>query len=147
MNLPNLNYSLQKFIRQNKNGKLKSFTQTLNKYTFNDWIKYIKYNNNTYNRNLVYSNKNYDMYIMTWLPNQTTDFHNHSENGCLMKILSGNLTENMINNNNIKQVTVLKKNDVTYIDDLIGIHKISNNSDNVCVSLHIYSPGHKYSNV
>jgi cysteine dioxygenase len=39
--------------------------------------------------------------------------------------------------------TVYTENEVTYISDQIGLHKMANNSDdNVAVPLHLYTPPH-----
>ena len=137
MNLSNLNFSLKKFFSTNTHKNIKTFSNQLKKYDSKDWKSYIKYDNTKYYRNLVYSSENYDIYIMTWLPKQYADFHNHTKSGCLMKILSNNLIEYRKYNNSIYK-NVLNENDINYIDSDIGIHKIYNDSEKSSMSLHIY---------
>ena len=59
------------------------------------------------------------MYIITWLPNQTSDFHNHPKNGCLMKILSGNLKEIRLDIDKNQKINILKKNDIIFIESTV----------------------------
>jgi cysteine dioxygenase len=71
---------------------------------------------------------------------QETKIHNHSENGCLLKILEGNMVEEIYDKNFVLQENNnLIKDNVRYIYDSIGIHKMKNKEENT-ISLHIYSP-------
>ena len=44
------------------------------------------------------SNELFEIIIISWNYNQKSPIHNHPENGCLMKILKGSLTEEKYNN-------------------------------------------------
>jgi cysteine dioxygenase len=72
-----------------------------------------------------------------------------------MKVLKGSLQETLYSlppsssvsaaqtAPTITKKSVYEENEVTYISDKIGLHKISNTSDtNVAVSLHLYTPPH-----
>ena len=60
---------------------------------------------------------------------------------CFYKILEGNLIEYLYDNNiNLIEMKNLPKNDINYIDDTIGYHKMNNNEDYGAVSIHLYSP-------
>jgi cysteine dioxygenase len=115
-------------------------------YNGDDWINYIKVNNSHYNRHLVYNNKNFNIFIITWLPNQSSPIHNHPKNGCLLRMLRGELNENKYikTNNKLQSIsnTILQSNsDVHYINDKYSYHKVGNYTKNqVAVSLHVYSP-------
>jgi hypothetical protein len=70
--------------------------------------------------------------------------HDHADAHCLMKILKGSLKETRFNfpknsatpPESIKE-TVYSENQVTYMSDELGLHKISNpDPENVAVSLH-----------
>jgi len=69
----------------------------------------------------------------------------------LAQILKGSLTETIYEAPepgktcppNMKRARVYAENEVTYISDKIGIHKISNTSGkDTAVSLHLYTPPH-----
>ena len=122
------------------NKKLLENKNILSSYNSNDWKQYISFDKQDYKKNLVYRDNNFEMFVVCWLPNQETKIHNHSEEGCLLKILEGNITEELYNKNFVLQEkNNLALSDVRYIDDSIGIHKMKNNEVNT-ISLHIYSP-------
>lgn len=100
---------------------------------------------------------------------QSSPVHCHSNAHCLMKVLSGRLQETLYDWPEgarpmtpraatkddlaprrspeqeqpmvIKRTTVLNRNDVTYISDALGLHRIGNPSEtDVAISLHLYTP-------
>ena len=81
------------------------------------------------------------MYLITWQKDSISKIHDHSENGCLMKILEGKISENLYdsNLNHIKN-NIYYKDNIAYIDNLIGYHSIKNIHTKPSYSLHIYSP-------
>lgn len=91
----------------------------------------------------------FEIYMILWGKYSVSPIHNHPKNGCLMKILSGTLLENIyLPNKNtnrlqlekIHKTNVYSKGDINYIDDNIGYHSIINNRSEIACSLHIYSP-------
>jgi cysteine dioxygenase len=44
----------------------------------------------------------------------------------------------------VKLETTLKRNEVTYMHDNIGLHRIANKTDKPAVSLHLYTPSYEY---
>jgi cysteine dioxygenase len=119
-----------------------------------------------YTRNLVdEGNGKSNLLVVVWNPGRSSPIHDHANAHCVMKILKGNLRESLyewpcrseIDANNLKQLasltpmapptvvkeTLYSENEVTYISDQIGLHKITNPSDTeVAVSLHLYTPPH-----
>ena len=93
--------------------------------------------------------------IMCWSTLQTSMFHGHENSNCFVKLLSGTLIEQQVpypvsgrKEYVAMRERVMKRNDVSYIDDSIGLHKMINRSNtNNCVSLHIYMPAYKQSRV
>ena len=83
----------------------------------------------------------FDIYIITWLPNQKTPIHDHAKYGCILKVLEGELEETIYQYSS-KLITKKnnKKGDTGFMSDEIGVHLIENKSDSIAVSLHIYSP-------
>lgn len=111
-------------------------------YNGNDWTPYSRPRLDMYSRyRLSYENSKFDMYILTWLPNQKADFHDHAKNGCIMKILKGELKETILHTDT-KHTSekILSIQDCGYINDRLGYHSIENTGDKIAVSLHIYSP-------
>ena len=125
------------------NDNLFKYMSLINNYKFFNWDKYVTKDKENYFRNTVFRNENFEILIITWLPGQKTPIHYHPKNGCLMKILEGELKETAFKNNDIFE-TIYRKNDTSYIHNDIGKHIILNNSDSLAVSLHIYSPPNFY---
>lgn len=88
----------------------------------------------------------FDMFIITWQSGNTSPIHYHSVFGCSFIVLQGELMENLYiqepKNNKFKNNgwRIHSQGMVSYIDNNIGAHSISNNLSTPAVSLHIYSP-------
>lgn len=90
---------------------------------------------------------------MCWAPGQSSTFHGHESSKCFVKVLSGELLEQQVPYPTEEVVDrgclfepcekLLKRDDVTYIDDSIGLHKVINRStEEPAVTLHIYVPAY-----
>ncbi|KAH0830890.1 hypothetical protein AYO21_10839 [Fonsecaea monophora] len=113
-----------------------------------------------YTRNLVdEGNGKSNLLVIVWNPGRGSPIHDHADAHCVMKILKGSLKETLYalppsltektgSNGALMPPRIVKEatyheNEVTYISDKIGLHKISNPSnDEVAVSLHLYTPPH-----
>lgn len=138
MNIPNLINRLKMII---PNTNLKSVIPLINSYNSQDWKNYISYEKNTYTRNLIYRNNNFEMYLIYWDGKVVSTIHDHADNGCVFKVLSGELIENRYNISNNSLITSnTLKNKAVYIDNTIAYHSIENPIATPSASLHIYSP-------
>ena len=136
----------------NKNYKYNSanieyLEKIINRYNGIDWKEYIKISNN-YDKELIYKNNNYGLFAITWMPHSKSQIHDHTDNGCLFKILDGELVEDWYSNNTIKFITrnYYNKNDISFISNNKCLHKIMNQTNNNSISLHLYSPFLYYPN-
>jgi len=85
-------------------------------------------------------------------PAKGSPIHDHANAHCIMKILKGSLRETVYSEPTHAQeapqpqrVTTYVEDQVTYISDKIGLHKIENMSDTEpAVSLHLYTPPHAH---
>ncbi|KAI9298535.1 cysteine dioxygenase type I [Neoconidiobolus thromboides FSU 785] len=120
-----------------------------------DWEKYAHFDNNKYTRNLVDDgNGEFNLIVLAWNNGQKSPIHDHAGSHCIMKILDGELQEQLYEwpeessaqteccrkMNNYKN-TVYSKDQVTYMHDNLGLHRVANyNSDKPALSLHLYTP-------
>ncbi|KAL1846468.1 hypothetical protein Plec18170_009194 [Paecilomyces lecythidis] len=118
-----------------------------------DWISYF-YNDlsKNYTRNAIENiNHKANILLLVWNPGKGSPIHDHADAHCIMKVLSGELHETVYENPGtesdhskpltVKSSTTHKANQVTYISDKIGLHRVHNPSSNeVAVSLHLYTP-------
>ncbi len=79
------------------------------------------------------------LYLIQWNPNQYTDIHGHNEKDCYFYVLKGPLTEYLYN----KDLKLIHKNiyhqkDMGHINDNVGLHQITNPSNDYKWSLHYY---------
>ena len=140
--LQKLGNQLKSLIEEKSHSRLnlQKYKTILNDYQGNDWKQFIKKNDKTYHREKVFECKYFDMYVITWTKNQESKIHNHANYGCLNKVLFGELKETIYDKSfMVKSHNLQKTQNVSYIDDQIGYHKIRN-EQLLSVSLHIYSP-------
>lgn len=112
-------------------------------YNGNDWKKFIKFSNDTYNKIQLYNGDNFDIWLICWNVKQKSNIHDHPENGCVQKVLQGSLIETKyikINNNYYKFTNKLSNGDVKYICGKNGLHMLENINNIGAITLHIYSP-------
>lgn len=133
---------IQKLINEIKT--IQTFSEVKNillKYKGDDWKKYVKINNEIYHKEKIFENDKLDIYILTWDINQESKIHDHAKNGCWLKMLQGNLKEN-IYDENLKFLFQknLNENDIGFMHNNMGYHNIQNNENKIAVSLHVYSP-------
>ncbi|KAJ3495757.1 hypothetical protein NLG97_g3168 [Lecanicillium saksenae] len=103
-----------------------------------------------YTRNLVdEGNGKSNLLVLVWSPGKGSPIHDHGNAHCLMKILKGNLTETRYEfpqegepSGPMKVITekTYKENQVAYMADELGLHRVSNRGSDFAVSLHLYTP-------
>ncbi|KAJ6028244.1 Cysteine dioxygenase [Penicillium herquei] len=118
-----------------------------------DWIEY--FNNDTsknYTRNAIENiNHKANILLLVWNPGKGSPIHDHANAHCIMKILAGQLHETVFHtpetgskeskHMSIKSATTYGMNEVTYISDDIGLHRVHNpHPTQIAVSLHLYTP-------
>ncbi|EMD94526.1 hypothetical protein COCC4DRAFT_92910, partial [Bipolaris maydis ATCC 48331] len=109
--------------------------------------------NSGYTRNLVdQGNGKSNLLLLVWAPGKGSLIHSHSNAHCLMKILYGQLTETRYEfpgkanspEDHASMTTISEKvhveDQVAYMNDDLGVHKMWNNGIDYAVSLHLYTP-------
>jgi cysteine dioxygenase len=110
-------------------------------YKGDDWKNFVKFKDDCYSRNYVHQCQAFEILILCWKPQQGSPVHNHAERGCVLKVLSGELTETQFYKNGHSQEKTYKAAQISYIHNHIGVHKVENKGSENAVSLHIYAPG------
>lgn len=113
--------------------------------TNQDFVKITSYTKNS----VEDFNLQASIIVMCWAPRQESAFHAHEGSKCFVKVLQGDLIEQQVPYpcGEISSVEInqrsLSINDVTYIDDSIGLHKVTNKSSSLpAITLHIYLPAY-----
>ena len=144
---------------------IKSFEQLINElslnlnncinivslYDSNEWLNYYpddeEFNNHKnlfgYYKKLMHINDQFEIYLIFWSPFASSPIHNHPDKGCVLKLLSGKLIEEIYSNKNnyveYQQTNILNLNSVNNRFGNEILHKIIN-LENISVSLHVYFP-------
>lgn len=119
----------------------------IQKYVFID-------NDIPYTRNMVFSDgKNFTLILMCWNPKKESKIHDHPCDGCFVKTLRGGVKESryhmeeVIGENGEKTKKMMfdfeyttSPNEVNYMDNNLGYHKIGCATEEVAMSLHLYTP-------
>jgi predicted metal-dependent enzyme (double-stranded beta helix superfamily) len=94
-----------------------------------------------YTRQTLFTNSHFDVLLIVWSPGSTSKIHNHPDNGCVIKVLRGSLSEERFSLSLDKTAeNIIEADKVSYIDNTIGYHRICNKTNEFVFSLHIYSP-------
>ncbi|KAI0398505.1 RmlC-like cupin domain-containing protein [Xylariaceae sp. FL0594] len=115
-----------------------------------EWEPYFMPNDNMgYTRNLVdEGNGKANLLVLVWTPGKGSPIHDHGNAHCLMKLLRGSLVETRYDFPDgdverpmeIKSERVYKENQVAYMADELGLHRMHNPGSDYAVSLHLYTP-------
>jgi hypothetical protein len=118
----------------------------LKNYKGDDWKQYsstIEWYNEIYHKILIKKMKNYEVYLIYWNKNITSPIHDHPSEGCVFKVLEGELIEDLYFNKDNKITfnsrNILHKNEISYNSSNTILHNIIN-QDNKSISIHIYFP-------
>jgi predicted metal-dependent enzyme (double-stranded beta helix superfamily) len=91
----------------------------------------------------------FDCYLIFWAVGAQSLIHDHAENGCLYKVLSGSLKEERFSNISLRHIdsVYMKEGDINEITNDLGYHRMTNTENEVSVSIHFYSPANYEMNV
>ncbi len=139
MDLNDLIANIEKHIVNE--GNFKDIGYLLECYNSEDWLSYIDPNTTGISKNILYLSCNIELIIISWVGGYETLPHDHSSNGCWLKLLSGNLVETMYDHR-IEEVGTknISSNQLSFMHNNFGYHSIKNKLDTNSYSVHIYSP-------
>ena len=83
----------------------------------------------------------YEVWLLTWLPGQGTDLHDHGGSAGAFQVLSGSLTEDTVAPGTPTRITARELGAGT--GRRFGsrhIHRITNRSTRPAISIHVYGP-------
>ncbi len=130
-------------LKENSNT---SFGDILNKLELNkDYIKKSSsWSFETYTRNCLYKDEDFELILLCWEEGQKTAVHSHGGEECWVKLISGGLNEVLYEKDKIHFDKKLKSqklgvNGQSYMNDLIGVHSLENTFKGRTISLHLYA--------
>ena len=95
-----------------------------------------------YTRNCIERNDRYELLLLCWKPWHETPIHGHDGQKCWVYQLSGKVTEKRYKTSEKGPVEtssqILTPGKLTYMDDKMGFHVLSNPNNSRAMSLHLY---------
>ena len=136
-------------LTQNKHS-FEEIVRELFSYTYNDYnllfeLDKVNIQDESYKRVPVFNSENCAASLKVWGLDNATAIHDHNPYERAIKVLKGSLTiVNYRENTNFIEYNGVEMAFANQIfrEDHSGIHSIVNNSDEITVSLHIYSTQH-----
>lgn len=97
-----------------------------------------------YTRNCIVENEKFELILICWESGQLTPIHDHGGEECWVKIIKGKFRETIYKVNhqgklaNVNSI-ISVANDITYMKDFMGFHRLENLSKERSMSLHLYA--------
>jgi cysteine dioxygenase len=96
---------------------------------------------NRYSRHTVFLDEDIEILLLCWPAGSSSTMHDHGESSCWLRVLIGQVHEARHLTADDRRVTErLSPGDATYINNGCGLHQISNRSDSMAVTIHVYAP-------
>ncbi|MCB0383011.1 MAG: cysteine dioxygenase family protein [Psychroserpens sp.] len=130
---------LSETSKSHYNELLKNFNfDNINFKSFESW------SSKKYTRNCIYKDNQFELILLCWNEGQETSIHNHDGEDCWVYILEGELEEFFytIDSSNYlreERTKKLKPNELSFMNDKIGLHKLRNKFKGKSISLHLYA--------
>ena len=114
------------------------------KLSADDFKKYCSWSDDCYTRNCIVDTEKFELTLICWCEGHQTQIHDHGGEECWVKVIEGELKETIYKKNeegelNIVKSSISKPNEVTYMKDFMGFHRLENLSKKRSMSLHLYA--------
>lgn len=105
---------------------------------------YTSWCDKSYTRNCIAENEKYELILLCWKAGQITPIHDHGGEECWVRVIQGEFKETIYTAGEagkLHEVTTIrsKADDVTYMIDFMGFHRIENLSSDRSMTLHLYA--------
>nr|WP_321222108.1 cysteine dioxygenase family protein [uncultured Psychroserpens sp.] len=138
--------SIQKLIQLLSVSSKEDYNKILNNFDFKsiDLALNESWSSQHYTRNCLYRDAYFELILLCWEQGQETAVHGHDGEDCWVYLLEGEMEEvffSLNDNNSLLEVGSKKviANELTFMNDKIGFHKLKNNFTGRSLSLHLYA--------
>ena len=132
---------LDKNIKQGNTKELTNIKPWFQNLELAHWKNRVEFRKNEYNPITLINCDAYQLLLMCWNPSQGSSFHSPPAKGCLIKVLEGRLDDELQAEDKDSQFRIHMQNDVFFISNNMGQHRVFNSQDEIAVSLHLSAPG------
>lgn len=138
--------TIQKLVTLLANTSNKDYNRLLDDFDFStiDFKPYQSWSNESYTRNCLYKDDRFELILLCWEYGQETPIHGHDGEDCWVYLLEGKMKEvffNMDKNNILiaDNTQTVEPDQVTFMSDNQGFHRLKNGHDGRSMSLHLYA--------
>ena len=110
----------------------------------NAFEKYAYWSNDCYTRNCIADTEKFELILICWCAGHQTSIHDHGGEECWVKVIEGEFKENVYKQDKMGALKLTKtkfskKNEITYMKDFMGFHRLENSANKRSMSLHLYA--------
>lgn len=145
-NIPVALQSLDELITALSEEERTKYNQHIHsiKLSADDFEKYCSWSDDCYTRNRIVDTEKFELILICWCEGHQTQIHDHGGEECWVKIIEGEFKETIYKKNkegelNLVKSSISKSNEVTYMKDFMGFHRLENLSKKRSMSLHLYA--------
>lgn len=104
---------------------------------------YLLWEENTYTRNCIFRNDDFELLVLCWDEGQKSSIHFHNNQECWLYNIIGEFKElryDIVNNKpQLSDTFTLESDRFSYMTDDMGLHQVINIHDGKSASLHLYA--------
>jgi cysteine dioxygenase len=138
--------SLNDLITSLLEGEQAAYNQIIRSATFsaNDFSAYASWSEACYTRNCIVHNEKFELILICWCEGHQTPIHDHGGEECWVTVIDGALKETIYKQTEEGHLHpvrsfISKPNNVTYMKDFMGFHRLQNAAHKKSMSLHLYA--------
>jgi len=114
------------------------------KFLENDFSEYCSWSKDCYTRNCIVNNEKFELILICWCNGHQTPIHDHGGEECWVRVIDGELKETIYRQDKDGELYSVKSfvsltNQVTYMKDFMGFHRLKNVANKRSMSLHLYA--------
>lgn len=114
------------------------------KLQVSDLERYASWSDVSYTRNCIADTEKFELILICWCQGQKTAIHDHGGEECWVKIIEGEFKETIYKQDeegilNLVKTSFSKSNEITYMKDFMGFHRLENIANKRSMSLHLYA--------
>lgn len=138
--------SLDELITALSEGERTAYNHIIRSMKFpeNAFENYCSWSDECYTRNCIVENEKFELILICWGEGHQTPIHDHGGEECWVKVIEGEFKETIYKQNEAGELTIVKTaiskpNEITYMKDFMGFHRLENMSNKRSMTLHMYA--------
>ncbi len=138
--------NIQKLIAILSKSSVEDYNSVLNNFNFEtiDFKPFESWSEEKYTRNCLYRDDKFELILLCWEKGQGTAIHGHDGEDCWVYLLEGEMEEVMFSLDDLDHLKEVGSQKVipqqlTFMNDKIGFHKLKNSANGSSISLHLYA--------